>query len=127
MNSRQRRACARRVWGDHYRWPLGTVVIVKAGHHSADAVGLQGSVMKHGFPCVHKRDCIVEFDHGVADATCYDVKRSGHYVQFRHLKRVIPAAKSMRTARKMFVSTMGRKQTKLAVQLAVERYGSDYE
>lgn len=87
MNAHQRRTHKRRVWGDHFRWPLGTVVVVQPGHHSAAAVGLTGKVCKHGRPCKHRVNCIVEFSAPVADTT-YGAPRYVHYVDFRHLRAV---------------------------------------
>lgn len=85
MNARQRRKYSRRVWGDHHRWPLGTVVVVKPGHCSPAAVGMRGTVSKHGYPCTHKVDCIVDFPVIVEDLTAGGA-RYGHYVKFKHLR-----------------------------------------
>ncbi|WP_159053730.1 hypothetical protein [Variovorax sp. PMC12] len=90
MNAAQRRKHCRRVWGDHFRWPLGMPVIVKPGHHSPAAVGLVGRVVKHGRPCTHRVDCIVQFPEVVPDMTCEGVARYGHYVKFRHLRKTKP-------------------------------------
>lgn len=86
MNAGQRRKHARRVLADHFRWPLKTVVVIQAGHHSQDAVGLTGRIAKHGYPCTHKVNCIVDFERPVMDVT-YGAKRFGHYVDFKHLRR----------------------------------------
>lgn len=86
-NAHQRRKHERRVWGDHFRWPLGTQVVVQPGHHSPAAVGLIGLVAKHGQPCTHRVDCIVDFSAPVVDVT-FGAARFSHYVEFRRLRRV---------------------------------------
>lgn len=86
MNAAQRRKFKRRIRADHRRWPLGTPVVIQPGHHSPDAVGLVGKVAKHGYPCTHRVDCIVDFPQPVEDLT-FGAARYGHYVQFRHLRR----------------------------------------
>lgn len=86
MNSRQRRKLKRRVWRDHFLWPLGTLVVVQPGHHSPAAVGLVGKVGKHGYPCTHRVNCIVDFERPAYDTT-FGAERFGHYVEFRHLRR----------------------------------------
>jgi hypothetical protein len=86
MNARQRRANERRIKGDHFRWPLGTLVVVRAGHHSPAAVGLAGKVNKHGYPCRPGANCIVVFETPVPDLT-FGAARFGHYVDFRYLRR----------------------------------------
>lgn len=86
MNAHQRRKHARRVWGDHFRWPLGTPVIVKPGHHSPEAVGMVGRVAKHGKPCKHRVNCIVDFPRPVTDLM-FGAARFSHYVDFRNLRR----------------------------------------
>lgn len=87
MNAHQRRKDARKVWRDHFLWPLGTPVKVQLGHHSPAAIGRVGKVHKHGRPCTHRVDCIVEFTAVVMDETC-GVARFCHYVQFKHLRKV---------------------------------------
>lgn len=90
MNAGQRRKFARRVWGDHFRWPLGTRVEVLPGHHSPEAVGLIGKISKHGRPCTHRVNCIVDFAQPVMDRTFGTPPgaRFGHYVDFRNLRKV---------------------------------------
>jgi hypothetical protein len=87
MNAHQRRAAKRIIKGDHFRWPLGTVIIVRAGHHSPDAVGLKGRVNKHGYPCKDGKDCCVEFERPIPDVT-FGAARFCHYVDYKHLRRV---------------------------------------
>lgn len=86
MNSYQRRKAGRLVLGDHFRWPLGTTVLVRRGHHSPAAVGLIGRVIKHGYPCRSRDNCIVEFATPVMDMT-FGAERFGHYVAFCHLSK----------------------------------------
>lgn len=85
-NAHDRRRAKRVIKGDHRRWPLGTPVIVRAGHHSPEAVGLQGKVGKHGYPCTDGINCIVDFPVPVFDHT-FGAARYGHYVEYRHLQR----------------------------------------
>ena len=92
-NAKQRRENKRIIKGNHFRWPLGTTVIVLGGHHSPEAVGLKGKVNKHGFPCGND-ECMVEFDHAVTDVTFKaegdrePTARFCHYVKFKHLRKV---------------------------------------
>jgi hypothetical protein len=90
MNAAQRRTHRRRVRGDHHRWPLGTLVVIQSGHHSPQAIGLVARVAKHGQPCTHRVDCIVDFPEPVMDVT-FGAARYGHYVEFRRLRRVDPS------------------------------------
>ena len=87
MNAHQRRKYKRRVWSDHHRWPLGTLVQVLPGHHSPDAVGLVGKVSKHGYPCEHRVNCIVEFGAPVVDVRFCDTARYCHYVDFKNIQK----------------------------------------
>ena len=87
MNAHQRRKDARKVWSDHFRWPLGTLVKVQPGHHSPAAIGRTGKVGKHGYPCTHQVDCIVAVPEVVMDET-FGSPRFGHYVKFKHLRKV---------------------------------------
>jgi hypothetical protein len=86
MNARQRRKARRTIEGDHFRWPLGTPVIVRGGHHSPGAVGLVGRVGKHGYPCRDGKNCIVDFPEPVVDRT-FGTARYGHYVDYKHLRK----------------------------------------
>jgi len=87
MNAAQRRKYARRASGDHFHWPLGTLVMVQSGHHSPAAVDMVGKVGKHGYPCRSRIDCIVDFATPVMDAT-FGAARFSHYTKFRHLRRL---------------------------------------
>jgi len=86
MNAAQRRKHARRVWGDHFRWPLGTRVVIQRGHHTPEVVGMAARVAKHGYPCVHRVNCIVDFPQPMHDRT-FGAARFAQYVQFQHLKK----------------------------------------
>lgn len=88
MNAQQRRSAKRQIHRDHRRWPLGTLVRVKAGHHSPAAAGLVGKVGKHGYPCKDGVNCIVDFPEPVVDTTFGNTARYGHYVDYRHLVKV---------------------------------------
>lgn len=88
MNSRQRRSGKRAIKGDHFRWPLGTAVVVRAGHHSPAAVGLTGRVGMHGSPCEDGVNCIVDFPEPVTDTTFGSHARYGHYVRYKHLRKL---------------------------------------
>lgn len=86
-NARQQRRAKRQIKTDHFRWPLGTPVLVRAGHHSPAAVGMQGRVAKHGYPCTDGTNCIVDFPRPVEDKT-FGAARYAHYIDYRHLQRL---------------------------------------
>jgi len=91
MNAHQRRKDKRKVWHDHFRWPLGTRVQILPGHHTPEVVGMTATVLKHGYPCQHRVNCLIQFPHPVIDRSAPEpFERFAHYVEFKHLRKVKP-------------------------------------
>lgn len=61
--------------------------MVQPGHHTPEVVGLIGRVAKHGYPCRHRVECLVEFPQPVFDKT-FAAERFCHYIRFKDIKKL---------------------------------------